>query len=132
MSPEPPVTLSTNPTPAPDPGASEQTESRGEPKGVGHILRWIFGVLFVLLGLNSPYLIAQLIMLAMGLALLPPSAGWFERRTGIELGRARRTMIIVGGFLLIIIAGLFVPDEPESARDRAGFWGRFYADYSSN
>lgn len=89
-------------------------------------------MLFVLAGLNSPYLLIQLVWVGMGLSLVPPSAAWFEGKTGITLGRGRRTLIILGGLVLTMLIGLMTPEEPRSARDRAGFWGRFYADYYSD
>ncbi len=97
------------------------------------MLRWFFGVMFVLLGLNSPYFLVLLTWVGMGLALVPPSAALFERKTGIVLGPGRRTLIIIGGFMFTMFLGVVMgANEPESARDRAGFWGRFYADYYSD
>lgn len=78
-----------------------------------HVLGWIFGVLFLVVGLAmfTSSFISGLMTTALGLILLPPSRKWLEEKINKKLSRA----VIIGvGIVMLGIAGAALPSDTQT------------------
>lgn len=124
--------VSATPAPTPEPHASGPPPPNQGGSDDRQALRWVFGVLILLMGLSSPYPMIWILWVGMGLVLIPPTAALIERKTGLALHGGLRRKVLIGGFVLTLILGALSPEPAESERDRAGFWGRFFVDYANS
>jgi len=71
---------------------------------LGGVLKWIFGIIFVLAGLGaftSSSFVAGSTMLIMGAVLLPPVNKLFREKMNFELSRGIKIAIIFIGFVIV-------------------------------
>ncbi len=89
---------------------------------------WAFGILFMLMGAGFPDETTTIVLITLGVVLIPPVQKRIQEKTGFALTAKHRRNAIIGGFLVTLLAISFLPQQ-QSAREQAGFWERFLADY---
>ncbi len=97
-------------------------------------IAWFFGVVFILLGLNSPYPIVLVLWVTMGAVLLPPTTTYIKKQFNFTLSKKiKAATIIVGLFLTMLIgAAANALAEENAAHNDRDWWAQFYADYYSS
>lgn len=104
-------------SPLGDGGAVNGTDGdgNGDRKDLKNILSWVFGCLFALGALLTPFLGVAVIWLAMAAVLIPPVAAKIGEWRGQPLSASLRRGVVIGGLVLTIVIGACLPDEPDQS-----------------
>lgn len=83
--------------------------------GIGALLGWIFGVIFIMIGISEirGEIFLGITTLLLGVYLLPPATQQLEKRANINLKGWRKLAGFMGGFVFMaVVAAIFDTSEP--------------------
>ena len=93
-------------------------ESEQQKGPVGKILGWIFGIVFLLMGLvgviNADFFLG-IVVVVMGLAILPPMTPFVKKKWGLHLTFLKKGIVLLVGFFLFVFGSDSSSTENQSA-----------------
>jgi len=87
--------------------------------GAGTVFAWIFSVLFIVGGIGMLFetFFAGILIFIAGVIILPPFNKILEKRAKLKLTAWLKIIIVL---VLLMFAGLALPEDPETSQDNGG------------